>query len=48
MPLVSPIDIAVLSSPVPLPGESGTVSPGSFGVDTQQNFSAMTKARRSI
>jgi hypothetical protein len=43
MPLVSPIDIAVLSSPVPLPGESGTVSPGSFGVDTQQNFSAMTK-----
>ena len=43
MPLVSPIDIAVLSSPVPLPGESGTVSPGSFGVDTQQNFSAMAK-----
>jgi len=43
MPLVSPIDIAVLSSPVPLPGESGTVSPGSFGVNTQQNFSAMTR-----
>ena len=43
MPLVSPIDIAVLSSPIPLPGESGTVSPGSFGVDTQQNFSAMAK-----
>jgi|TARA_R100001460_G_C3504970_1_gene170817 hypothetical protein len=43
MPLVDPIDIAVLSSPVPLPGESGTVSPGSFGVNTQQNFSAMTK-----
>lgn len=43
MPLVSPIDIAVLSSPVPLPGESGTVSPGSFGVNTQQNFSAMAK-----
>ena len=43
MPLVSPIDIAVLSSPVPLPGESGTVSPGSFGVNTQQNFTAMTR-----
>ena len=43
MPLVSPIDIAVLSSPVPLPGESGTVSPGSFGIDTRQNFSAMTQ-----
>lgn len=43
MPLVSPIDIAVLSSPIPLPGESGTVSPGNFGVDTQQNFSAMAR-----
>lgn len=43
MPLISPIDIAVLSSPIPLPGESGTVSTGSFGVDTQQNFSAMAK-----
>lgn len=43
MPLVDPIDIAVLSSPIPLPGESGTVSPGSFGIDTQQNFSAMAK-----
>ena len=43
MPLVSPIAIAVLSSPIPLPGESGTVSPGSFGVDTQQNFSAMAR-----
>jgi len=43
MPLVSPIDIAVLSSPIPLPGESGTVSPGNFGVDTKQNFSAMAK-----
>lgn len=43
MPLVSPIDIAVLSSPLPLPGESGTVSPGSFGVDTQKNFTAMTQ-----
>ncbi len=40
---ISPIDIAVLSSPVPLPGESGTVSPGNFGVNTQQNFSAMTR-----
>jgi len=43
MPLVDPIDIAVLSSPIPLPGESGTVSPGSFGINTQQNFSAITK-----
>jgi len=43
MPLVSPIDIAVLSSPVALPGESGTVTPSSFGVNTQQNFTAMTQ-----
>jgi hypothetical protein len=43
MPLINPIDIAVLSSPLPLPGESGTVSPGSFGVDTQENFSALTR-----
>jgi hypothetical protein len=43
MPLVNPIDIAVLSSPVALPGESGTVSPSSFGTNTQQNFTAMTQ-----
>jgi hypothetical protein len=43
MPLVSPIDIAVLSSPIPLPGETSTVTPGSFDASTQQNFTAITK-----
>lgn len=42
MPLVSPIDIAVLSSPIPMPGETGTIAPSSFGTDTQQNIQAMT------
>jgi hypothetical protein len=40
---ISPIDIAALSSPIPLPGETSTVSPGSFGINTQQNFQAMTR-----
>ena len=40
---VDPIDIAVLSSPVPLPGEVGTLSPGSFKANTQENFTAMTQ-----
>lgn len=41
MPLISPIDIAVLSSPIPLPGKTAT--PGSFNDNTQQNFTAMTQ-----
>ena len=40
---VDPIDIAVLSSPIPLPRESSTISPGSFNTSTQQNFTAMTR-----
>jgi len=43
MPVASPIDIAVLSSPIPLPRETNTLMPNSFGINTQQNFQAMTK-----
>ncbi len=38
MPIVSPIDIAVLSSPVPIPSATG----GGFSSDTYDNFSAVT------
>ncbi len=40
---ISPIDIAVLSSPIPLPKETGTIAPNSFGTGTQQNIQAITK-----
>lgn len=40
---ISPIDIAVLSSPIPLPRETGTIAPNSFGTGTQQNIQAITK-----
>ena len=43
MPLISPIDIAVLSSPIPLPGKTSNATPGSFNDNTQQNFTAMTQ-----
>ena len=43
MPIASPIDIAVLSSPIPMPGETGTIAPSSFGTSTQQNIQAMTR-----
>lgn len=40
---ISPIDIAVLSSPIPLPKETGTIAPSSFGTGTQQNIQAITR-----
>ena len=40
---VDPIDIAVLSSPITMPGETGTIAPSSFGTSTQQNIQAMTR-----
>ena len=43
MPIASPIDIAVLSSPIPLPKETGTIAPSSFGTGTQQNIQAITR-----
>mgnify|MGYP001160920192 CR=1 FL=1 len=39
MPLVSPIDIAALSSPIPIPENTG----GGFDSNTQQNYIAMTQ-----
>lgn len=39
MPLVSPIDIAALSSPIPIPDNTG----GGFDSNTQQNYTAMTQ-----
>jgi len=39
MPLVSPIDIAALSSPIPIPENTG----GGFDSNTQQNYIAMAK-----
>ncbi len=39
MPLVSPIDIAALSSPIPIPENTG----GGFDSNTQQNYTAMTR-----
>ena len=39
MPLVNPIDIAALSSPIPIPDNTG----GGFDSNTQQNYTAMTK-----
>lgn len=39
MPLVSPIDIAALSSPIPIPDDTG----GGFDSNTQQNYTAMTR-----
>ncbi len=38
MPIVSPIDIAVLSSPVPIPSATG----GGFSSDIYDNFSAIS------
>ena len=40
---INPIDIAVLSSPIPLPRETGTIAPSSFGTGTQQNIQAITR-----
>ena len=40
---ISPIDIAVLSSPIPLPKETGTIAPSSFGTGTQQNIQAIAR-----
>lgn len=39
MPIVSPIDIAALSSPIPLPPGTG----GGFATETYDNFNAMTQ-----
>ena len=39
MPLVSPIDIAALSSPIPIPENTG----GGFDSNTQENYTAMTQ-----
>ena len=39
MPLVNPIDIAALSSPIPIPENTG----GGFDPNTQQNYTAMTR-----
>ena len=39
MPLINPIDIAALSSPIPIPENTG----GGFDSNTQQNYTAMTK-----
>lgn len=39
MPLVDPIDIAALSSPIPIPDNTG----GGFDPNTQQNYTAMTQ-----
>lgn len=39
MPLINPIDIAALSSPIPIPENTG----GGFDSNTQENYTAMTK-----
>lgn len=39
MPLINPIDIAALSSPIPIPENTG----GGFDSNTQQNYTAMTR-----
>lgn len=46
MPVATPLDIAVLSSPVPVPGETGTIQGTSRTLDTQQttNFGDVSNA----
>ena len=46
MPVATPLDIAVLSSPVPVPGETGTIpgTSGTLDMEQQVNFGDVSNA----
>ena len=46
MPVATPLDIAVLSSPVPIPGETGTIpgTSGTLDMEQQVNFGDVSNA----